>query len=77
MAAGLFSVLPDELIIQVLEFLQKVSLLQLGSTCKALYAFCTFDDLWKSLLIGYVWSPVYPNMRLLNMFTSMGYSFEF
>lgn len=53
-AAGLFSVLPDEIIIQILDFLDETLLLRLGATCKALYAFSTFDELWKTLLIRYV-----------------------
>lgn len=53
-SAGRFSFLPDELIIQLLEFLDHKPLLTLGFTCKALYAFCRFDDLWKKLFIEYV-----------------------
>ena len=53
-AAGFFSILPDEIIIQVVELLQAASLLRLGATCKALYAFCHFDELWKPLFLGYV-----------------------
>lgn len=53
-AAGLFSTLADELIIHMLEFLPDRSLLQLRATCKTLYAFCSFDDLWKNLCIEYV-----------------------
>lgn len=53
-SAGHFSFLPDELIIQLLEFLDHKPLLTLGFTCKALYAFCRFDDLWKKLFIEYV-----------------------
>ena len=53
-ATGHFSALPDDIIIQLLEFLDDLSLLSLGGTCKALFAFCAFDDLWKTLLIGYV-----------------------
>ena len=45
--------LPDELIIQVLESLDATSLQCLGSTCKALYAFSRFEDLWKTLCIEY------------------------
>lgn len=52
--AGLFSSLSDELILQVLEFLDHWSLLRLGATCKLFYAFCQFDDLWKTLFIEYV-----------------------
>lgn len=53
-AAGFFSILPDETILQAVEFLQAAALLRLGATCKALYAFCHFDELWKALYIGYV-----------------------
>lgn len=53
-SAGLFSTLPDELIVQILESLSHRPLLILGFTCKALYAFCRFDDLWKTLFIEYV-----------------------
>lgn len=45
--------LPDELIIQVLEELDASSLKNLGFTSKALYAFSRFEDLWKTLCIGY------------------------
>lgn len=50
---GIFASLPDELIIQVLEYLDSTSLLQLGATCKAFYAFSRLEDLWKALFIGY------------------------
>ena len=53
-AAGVFSNIPDEIIIQVLEFLHVKSLLRLGATCKALYAFCHFDEHWKALFIRFV-----------------------
>ena len=53
-AAGIFSNIPDEIITQVLEFLHAKSLLRLGATCKALYAFCHFDEHWKALLIRFV-----------------------
>ena len=52
-AAGFFMRLPDELIIQVLESLDAASLQCLGCTCKALYAFSRFEDLWKTLCIEY------------------------
>ena len=53
-SAGHFSSLPDEVIIQLLEFFDDLSLLSFGGTCKALFAFCAFEDLWKALFIGYV-----------------------
>jgi hypothetical protein len=48
---GSFQVLPDEIIAVFLEYLDSLGLRLLGSTCKALYAFCRSDDLWKTLLI--------------------------
>ena len=50
-SAGSFSKLPDELIIHLLECLQSHELRRLGYTCKALYAFATSDDLWKTILV--------------------------
>ncbi|KZF25899.1 JmjC domain-containing protein [Xylona heveae TC161] len=50
-ACGNFYSLADELIIQILENLDAKSLTRLGATCKALYAFSTFEELWKTLFI--------------------------
>lgn len=50
-AAGWFTSISDELIIHVLEYLDCLSLLRFGSTCKALYAFSRFEDLWKTLFV--------------------------
>jgi len=55
-AAGSFSCLPDELLVSVLEFLDAKALVDLGSTCRALYAFSRFEDLWKTVFILYVLS---------------------
>lgn len=52
-AAGFFSILPDELVLKILENLGSTSLLQLGSTCKALYAFSRCEELWKTLFVEY------------------------
>jgi hypothetical protein len=49
--AGLFGVLPDELILQLLELLAASELLALGSTCRFLYAFTQYDELWRALFI--------------------------
>ena len=49
--SGLFASLPDDLVIQILEYLRPPSLIKVGATCKALYAFSRFDELWKSLLV--------------------------
>ncbi len=48
---GSFRALTDELIIQVLEFLEASSLLRVGATCKALFAFASLEELWKALFI--------------------------
>ncbi len=48
---GTFQILPDEVLVTVLEYLDSTQLRHLGSTCKALYAFCHSDDLWKALFI--------------------------
>ena len=52
-AAGVFSCLPDELLIQILEILEPLPLIQLGATCKALYGFSRFEDLWRSQFLKY------------------------
>lgn len=48
---GLFSILPDEVISILLEWLDASALLKLGTTCRALFAFTSIDDLWKVLLL--------------------------
>ncbi|KAK7726055.1 hypothetical protein SLS57_003645 [Botryosphaeria dothidea] len=47
--AGIFAILPDELLAQLLEYLDWSALIRLGGTCKALYAFTRFDELWRAL----------------------------
>ncbi|KAL2366715.1 hypothetical protein RJZ56_000300 [Blastomyces dermatitidis] len=51
-AIGSLAVLSDELIILLLECLDSTSLLRLGATCKALYAFTRAEELWKALFIA-------------------------
>ncbi|KAF2203758.1 F-box domain-containing protein [Delitschia confertaspora ATCC 74209] len=48
---GAFARLPDELLNHFLETLDGETLVRLGSTCKALYAFTRADDLWRSLFV--------------------------
>ncbi len=50
-AIGNFQSLPDEILANFLEYLDSRTLRHLGSTCRALYAFCYSDDLWKTLFI--------------------------
>ncbi|KAJ5884881.1 hypothetical protein N7495_009391 [Penicillium taxi] len=59
-AIGLFQRLPDELILLVLEQLDGSSLLQIGRTSKAFYAFTKAEELWKTLFVrspldGFTW----------------------
>lgn len=49
--AGLFSKLPDELILQILETFSAGHLLSLSGSCKFLYAFAHYDDLWRALFV--------------------------
>ncbi|KAI9813102.1 MAG: hypothetical protein M1827_004322 [Pycnora praestabilis] len=50
-STGSFGHLTDELIIQLLEYLDLPSLLRIGATCKALYAFANVEDFWKTLFV--------------------------
>lgn len=51
-AIGTFGILPDDLILTLLEFLDGPSLLRIGRTCKAFYAFTRAEELWKGLFTG-------------------------
>jgi hypothetical protein len=48
---GSFARLPDELLAQLLDFLDARQLLRLGATCRALHAFTRSEELWKALFI--------------------------
>ncbi|CDM32233.1 hypothetical protein DTO006G1_2199 [Penicillium roqueforti] len=50
-AIGTFQHLPDELILLLLETLDGPSLLSIGRTCKAFYAFTRAEELWKALFV--------------------------
>lgn len=50
-ALGNLAILPDEMVLLLLEFLDCTALLHFGATCKASYAFSRFEDLWKALFI--------------------------
>ncbi|KAI2786297.1 hypothetical protein POX_g08680 [Penicillium oxalicum] len=49
---GSFQRLPDELLLELLEYLNGSDLLKLGRTCKAFYAFTRAEELWKTLFVG-------------------------
>ena len=48
-ALGYFEFLPHELILTLLEELDAKALQKIGETCKAFYAFSTYDQLWRDL----------------------------
>lgn len=50
-AIGSFKLLPDELILLLLESLDGASLLRIGRTCRAFYAFTRAEELWKALFV--------------------------
>lgn len=64
--AGLFQMLPEEVLAPLLEHLDSSLLLLIGSTCKYLYSLSKSDDLWKSLFI----ESVPPHIRQLSKSTS-------
>ena len=51
-ASGLFYWLPEETLMYILEQLDAESLVALGATCKALYAFTRADELWKAIYVS-------------------------
>src|ERR1700761_1800483 len=51
---GLFRRLSDTLLLVVLEHLDHHGLVKLGSTCRALYAYSTYDQLWRDLAVDKV-----------------------
>jgi len=50
-AIGAFRSSPDELVLLLLEWLDGPSLLRIGRTCKAFYAFTRAEELWKALFV--------------------------
>lgn len=50
-ACGFFTLLPDELLAQFLEYLNAADLLRLGGTCRALHAFTRSEELWRALFV--------------------------
>ncbi|KAJ0325312.1 hypothetical protein Brms1b_000618 [Colletotrichum noveboracense] len=48
---GVFTTLPDEALMILLEYLDQSNLRNLGYTSKFLYAFCQSDELWKALFL--------------------------
>lgn len=50
-STGTWALLPDEVLMVVLEQLDETTLVTLGACCKFLYAFTRADELWKALFI--------------------------
>lgn len=50
-AAGHFASLPDELLSNLLEYLQPSDLLRVGGSCRALHAFTRNEELWRALFV--------------------------
>ncbi|KAJ9609828.1 hypothetical protein H2200_006157 [Cladophialophora chaetospira] len=48
---GSFGRLPDALLVLVLDYFDLRSLVALGSSCRALYAYCSYDQLWRDIAI--------------------------
>ncbi|KAK0733452.1 hypothetical protein B0T26DRAFT_736386 [Lasiosphaeria miniovina] len=48
---GSLQVLPDEMLMQLLEYFDKRSLRLFGYTCKFLFAHCMSDDVWKYIFL--------------------------
>lgn len=66
-AAGDLSKLPDEILAQTIDYLDILSLLYVGSTCKALWAFSRLDEsLWRSKFFEYV-SSLLPSCCFLRI----------
>lgn len=64
---GLLAYLPDELLGQLLEYLDAPALLRSGGTCRGLHAFTRNEELWRALFVEYVYHvlPRRSNMTAL------------
>ncbi|KAK4152417.1 hypothetical protein C8A00DRAFT_16262 [Chaetomidium leptoderma] len=51
MLLGTLQVLPDEMLMQLLEYLDPRALRLFGYTCKFLFACCVVDDIWKTIFL--------------------------
>lgn len=48
---GTLQALPDEMLMQLLEFLDPRTLRLLGYTCRFLFACCMSDDIWRTIFL--------------------------
>ncbi|KAK4244803.1 hypothetical protein C7999DRAFT_16965 [Corynascus novoguineensis] len=51
MSIGVLQALPDEMLMQLLEYMDARTLRLLGYTCKFLFACCVADDVWKTVFL--------------------------
>lgn len=49
---GIFGRIPDTLVLLLLEYLDQNALLQLGHTCRGLFAFTAYDQIWRELALS-------------------------
>ncbi|KAK5283777.1 hypothetical protein LTR20_008544 [Exophiala xenobiotica] len=49
---GRFGQLPDSFLLLLLEYLDTSALVNLGATCRGLYAYSTFDQLWRDIAVN-------------------------
>lgn len=52
LSMGIFRRVPDALLLLMLEYLDENTLFALGHTCKALFAYTTYDQLWRELAVN-------------------------
>ncbi|RMZ83405.1 hypothetical protein DV737_g1639, partial [Chaetothyriales sp. CBS 132003] len=50
---GSWARLPDDTVLLLLEWLDAGSLINLGSTCRALFAYTAYDQLWRELAVAH------------------------
>lgn len=52
LSMGILGRIPDSLLLLLLEWLDKHALVQLGRTCRGLFAYATHDQLWRDLALS-------------------------
>ena len=58
LSMGVFGQIPDSLVLLLVEFLDQDALLNLSHTCRGLFAFATYDQLWRELTLREIDSEV-------------------
>lgn len=52
LSMGIFGRIPDTLLLLLLEYLDQPALLRLGHTCRGLFAFTAYDQIWRELALS-------------------------